>query len=255
MAKYLIALHGIGLSRKYLFYVKDFFQKKGFIVRDMDLLGFGATTVQNRGDISDFHEYTRSLVQVSREIRQQDLQAKIFVWGENLGATIALMYGIEYPQCPSGIVAVNPLLSLELGFSKMDIAKNHMASQIAPNTRIEFPFLLQDLTDDEHIAETIASDEARCTSITARFWGALFRATVFLWTDARRMQVPFLIQYSRGSHFVSERAVEHFLGLASSPLKLKEGIEGPPLLSLSKKREDIYEKALSFFDLCDHQKK
>ncbi len=255
MAKYLIALHGIGLSRKYLVYLKNFFEQKGFVVRDMDLWGFGATTAQNRGDISDFHEYTRAVAYVSREIHQHDPEARIFVWGENLGGTIALMYGIEYPQCPVGVVAVNPLLSLELGFSKMEIAKNHMASQMAPNTRIELPFLLQDLTDDDRVAEVIARDESVCTSLTARFWGALFRATVFLWTDARRMHVPFLIQYSKGSHFVSEKAVEHFLSLASVSLKLKEGIEGPPLLSLSKKREEIYEKALSFFELCEHQKR
>ncbi|QJR22268.1 hypothetical protein BREVNS_1518 [Brevinematales bacterium NS] len=255
MAKYLIALHGIGLHRGYLSYLKDFFAQHGYTVICPDLLGFGQTTQHNRGDIANFHDYTKEVAEISREIRRTDGEARIFLWGESLGGTVALMYALDYPKCAAGVVAVNPILSTQLGVSKIRQVQLDMLASVAPEKRIDLPFLLQDLTDDEKVAGVIASDEMVCSSVTGRFWFALSKACVFLWTDASRMGVPFLFQYSTGSHLVSESALEHFFSAAPVALKQKQAVEGPVFLSLSQKREEYFHKAFSFFELCEAQTK
>ncbi|MFN4216117.1 MAG: alpha/beta fold hydrolase [Brevinematales bacterium] len=255
MAKYLIALHGLGLHSGYLSYLDDFFVKQGYTVICPDLLGFGHTTQHDRGDISNFHDYTREISEISREIRRTDGEAKIFLWGETLGGTVALMYALDYPKCALGVVAVNPILSTQLGISKIRRFQLDVMASIVPEKRIDLPFFLQDLTDDEKVASVIVSDEKVCSSVTGRFWFALSRACVFLWTDASRMMVPFLLQYSRGSHLVSESALEHFFSVAPVALKQKQAVDGPVFLSLSRKREEHFKKASSFFDLCEVQVK
>jgi|GEM_PF-2066142 alpha-beta hydrolase superfamily lysophospholipase len=249
MRKTIIALHGIGLHHSYLYFVKNFFEEHGFAVLTPDLPGFGKTTSHNRGDIDSFHTYTKEIAQLSKEVRTKNPKEEIIIWGENMGGTIALMYGIEYPKCPQCIIAVNPILSTQLGFSQLKQWQLHLASQFSHDKRIEFPFLLQDLTDDEKVSTTIASDELVCQSITTRFWLALSQACLFLYTDAHRLTTPFLIQYSKNSNLILEKPIEHFYTKASATPKLKESMEGPVLLSLSRKREELFKKALSFIEL------
>jgi len=249
MAKYLIALHGLGLHGGYLVYLRDFFVGKGYVVECPDLLGFGHTTTQNRGDIASFHDYTREVAILSEEIRRRDHEARVFLWGENIGGTVALMYALEYPRGVAGVVAVNPVLSVKMGIPRMKRLQWQLAAQFSPNRRIDLPFFIQDLTDDPQVAEVIAQDDRVCSCVTARFFGALSRACAFLWTDAPRMRIPFVIQYSVGSQLVSESALRRFVAVASSSLKEAEPIEGPALLSLSKHREEVYRKAFSFFEL------
>ncbi|MCX7882585.1 MAG: lysophospholipase [Brevinematales bacterium] len=255
MAKYLIALHALGLHAAYLGYLKEFFTEKGYKVQCPDLLGFGRTTKQNRGDIETFHDYTKEVAEISQEIRKHDPKADIFVWGESIGGTVALLYALEYPKCPRGVVAVNPVLSTNMGFSKIRKVQLDVMASLQPDKQIELPFLLQDMTDDEVVAKAIASDEMVCSSVTGRFWFALSKACVLLWTDATRIRVPFLIQYSVGSCFVSESVMEHILSVAPVDLKQKQALEGPFLLSLSRGREEVYQKAFSFFELCDSRRK
>lgn len=153
--KIIILLHGLCYHAGAYQYLVPALIAKGYKVYGLDFKGFGRSPGE-RGNIDHFEEYVDDLESFRRMIKSREGYREIIFLGHSLGANVAIMYPVRYPDIEVRIIVASALFAsplIDKGVkeenSPVDVTLDDFASD---------PARVEQLDDDNLIVKQISKN-------------------------------------------------------------------------------------------------
>ena len=209
-------VHGLGEHcGRYAALAADLVRRR-YTVVSLDLPGHGEAPGP-RGDIPSWEQVRDHIVPAlftaSRGMPGQPLDLPVILIGHSMGGVIALDYALAHPRTLLAVVASAPGLRAQMPpWWKLALA--NVAKATAPS--MGFPHGLDEsgISRDPEVMKARKDDPLMHDRISPRLYFALREAQQRVLRDARRLEVPALLQQGAADRVVDPRGALEFNGAA-----------------------------------------
>lgn len=244
---YLHGFYGRLISiKKYETYYKE----NGYDFHAIPLLGFDIAGKGSKGYIEDFNEYVLEIDSFIEEIKKEKHQHRYILIGENIGATIALLYGIKSNKdYVKGIIAVNPVLDFNFSYSTFEKIKYFFFQIISKDERVRPPFDINIYFKDTLKPEEINNEsQLELKDISLRFLWALERAIVELKVGINEYKIPVYFQISRRTKLLDRANIYKYFESIKNPAKHYQDFDVPYFIPMARDKDLVFEKQIKFIN-------
>jgi alpha-beta hydrolase superfamily lysophospholipase len=205
-------VHGLGEHcGRYAALASDLVKKRYTVVA-LDLPGHGEAPGP-RGDFPSWQQVRDHIVPAlftaSRGMPGQPLDLPVIMLGHSMGGAIALDYALAHPRTLLAVVASAPALRSQMPpWWKLALA--NVAKSTAPS--LGFPHGLDEsgISRDPEVMKARAADPLMHDRISPRLYFALREAQQRVLRDARRLEVPALLQQGAADRVVDPHGALEF---------------------------------------------
>jgi len=205
-------VHGLGEHcARYAALASDLVKKR-YTVVSLDLPGHGEAPGP-RGDIPSWEQVRDQIVPAlftaSRGMPGQPLDLPVILFGHSMGGTIALDYAIAHPRSLLSVVVSAPGLRAKMPpWWKLALA--NVAKATAPS--LGFPHGLDEtgVSRDPEVMKARKDDPLMHDRISPRLYFALREAQQRVLREARRLEVPTLLQQGTADRMVDPKGALEF---------------------------------------------
>ncbi|MCJ7515615.1 MAG: alpha/beta hydrolase [Dehalococcoidia bacterium] len=127
----LLVAHGLAEHSTRYKNLVDYFLPKGYAVYALDHRGHGKSE-GTRSYVDNFNDYLTDLKTFYDMVRKENKDARIFLFGHSLGATIATAYAIEHQKELDGLIVSGASLVASTSVSPVLLAMAGVVSTLAP---------------------------------------------------------------------------------------------------------------------------
>jgi acylglycerol lipase len=175
----LLVAHGLAEHSGRYKNIVDYFVPKSYAVYALDHRGHGKSEGQ-RSYVDNFNDYLIDLKTFFEIVRKDNRNAKIFLFGHSLGATIAVAYAIEHQKELAGLVVSGASLVATTSVSPALLAVAGVVSAIAPKMGVTL-LDASTISRDQAVVDAYVNDPlvfrgkipARTGAELARMWKQL----------------------------------------------------------------------------------
>ena len=156
-----------------------------------------------RTHVEDFSSYVDDMHRVLAQVREKDPDLPIFVFSHSMGAVIALLYVLEFPQTLRGVILSSCAIasgSRSLAWGQKFVSHIY---RLAPLLR--FPSFIQslDLTHEKMVIDAYEKDPLVEKLLTMSWVASLSRAQNDVVARASKIRVPLLAIHSKNDRIAS----------------------------------------------------
>jgi alpha-beta hydrolase superfamily lysophospholipase len=209
-------VHGLGEHcGRYAALASDLVRRRCTVVA-LDLPGHGEAPGP-RGDFPSWDQVRDQIVPAlftaCRGMPGQPLDLPVILLGHSMGGVIALDHALAHPRALLAVVASAPALRSQMPpWWKLALA--NVVKTTAPS--MGFPHGLDEtgISRDPEVMKARAADPLMHDKISPRLYFALREAQQRVLRDARRLQVPALLQQGAADRVVDPKGALEFTGAA-----------------------------------------
>ena len=184
--------------------------EEGIAVGAADLLGHGRSDGR-RGDVERIDDYVKHTEAIAREVfLPESGQARYVLFGHSFGGLAAILLAMTSPPDLQAVVVQSPLL--EAGFP-IPRWKTVAAAWLAgwwPTYSFSMNLDTSALSHDPRVVEAYRADPLVHNVMSARTYGAIFRARDAALEGAARLRVPVLLLSAAEDRIVSLEASQRW---------------------------------------------
>jgi alpha-beta hydrolase superfamily lysophospholipase len=209
-------VHGLGEHcGRYAALAADLVRKR-YTVVSLDLPGHGEAPGP-RGDLASWGQLRDQIVPAmftaSRGLPGQPIDLPVILLGHSMGGVIALDYAIAHPRTLLAVVVSAPAIRTKMPpWWKLALANVAKATTPA----MGFPHGLDEsgISRDPEVMKARAADPLMHDRISPRLYFALNEAQQRVLREARKLQVPALLQQGAADRVVDPKGALEFTGAA-----------------------------------------
>jgi acylglycerol lipase len=190
----------------------EYFVPKGYAVYALDHRGHGKSEGA-RSYVDNFNDYLIDLKTFFNKVRKENKNAKIFLFGHSLGATIATAYAVEHQDELAGLMVSGSSLVPPPGVSPALLAMARILSALVPKMGVTV-LDASTISRDQSVVDAYVNDPLVFRGkVPARTGAELARMWKQLPDQMPKIKLPILIMHGqadqlsdpRGSKLLYER--------------------------------------------------
>lgn len=212
----IIMIHGCGEHGQRYQHVAAGCVQAGWNVLTLDLRGHGRSE-GTATHVRRFAEYVDDLETVIGHFGL--VASRTVLMGHSMGGLVALRFAQTYADRVAALVAVSPLLRLQVAVSRWVLVVGWLMSVVAPRTRFRSRVPPEHTTRSAEVLERRAQDTRIHRSVTAGCFFAMRDGMQRAWTDSGRLQLPMLVLQAGQDRIADPAATEAWLRQIPSPDK------------------------------------
>lgn len=156
----LLLVHGLGGHSARWNFLAEYFLQQNISSYGIDLRGFGETE-ELRGHIDSFKIYYNDIRSLSRIIREENSDKKVFILGESMGGLIAFLMSITDADKFSGCICFVPAFGSAMKFGLSIYVSLFFSLLYNHRKQLTVPFTAQMCTQDVEYQKVMESDTLR----------------------------------------------------------------------------------------------
>lgn len=210
-----LLVHGLGAHSGWFKILGDKLAEKGFYSLAYDQVGFGDRTEQS------FRTRKQWLADLSAAFDQ--LKSRLngkpaFIIGNSMGAVVAIR-GVN-SLWPHGIALFSPGFEGHPDtFTPSYKVKAVTAAFVAPETELDLPYTVADITQNLTARASLSSDHKKRLKVTARMGIELLKLTMDTQSVVRDVPCPLLVATAGVERIVDNRVTERVFERITAPKK------------------------------------
>lgn len=209
----LVIVHGASEHGGRYEHVAGDFVERDWNVVAIDLRGHGKSGGP-RTHVSHFQRYVTDIATVLDHLEIPAAQTALL--GHSMGGLVSIRFAQLLPQRISCLIAMSPLLGLNVVVPKTTVAVGKMLSLVAPRWRFRSRVDPADTTRCPDALERRFNDPLIHRSVTAGWFFQMKRALRAAWRDAHKLTVPLLVMQAGQDRIVDPLVVEPWLRTSGS---------------------------------------
>jgi acylglycerol lipase len=221
----LLVAHGLAEHSGRYKNLVDYFVPKGYAVYALDYRGHGKSEGM-RSYVDRFDDYVTDLKTFFDMVRKEQPNAKIFLVGHSMGATIGVPYAVEHQEELAGLIVSGPTLVASATVSPALIVMAGVVSAILPKMGVTV-LDASTISRDRAVVEAYVNDPLVFRGkIPARTGAELARMWKTLPDQMPRIKLPILIMQGTDDRLAnpeSSQLLYRRAGSKDKTLKLYEG--------------------------------
>jgi acylglycerol lipase len=208
----LLVAHGLAEHSGRYKNLVEYFVPKGYAVYALDHRGHGKSEGQ-RSYVDNFKDYLTDLKTFFDKVRNENKDARIFLFGHSLGATIAVAYAVEHQDELAGLMVSGSSLVPPPGVSPALLAIAGILSALAPKMGVTL-LDASTISRDQSVVDAYVNDPLVFRGkVPARTGAELAKMWKQLPDRVGKIKLPILIMHGgadqlsdpRGSKLLYER--------------------------------------------------
>eukprot|EP00210_Caulerpa_lentillifera_P005192 g4962.t1 len=214
-----VFLHSELLDSRHFRLLAEDLSSLGCVCYGLDLTGFGKSGYdKSQSHIEHFGDYIDDLQTLIAHIRSENESVRLVLYGEDLGATIALAYGMDYPDTITAIAAS----SVKLEGRKVNEGMFSFLSKVfhafpAPPEQLEYE--IEELYDDGEVIVAAKENFEKLQSASYRKVSEISVLCDYVKNNAAKLTMPLMLLHGRDDRRNRLELVEVFKDQASSTTK------------------------------------
>jgi acylglycerol lipase len=221
----LLVVHGLAEHSGRYMNLVNYFVPKGYAVYALDHRGHGKSEGM-RSYVDRFSDYITDLKTFFDKVRKEHRDAKIFLFGHSLGATIATAYSIEHQKELAGLILSGPSLVATTSVSPALLAIAGVISAILPKMGVTV-LDASTISRDKAVVDAYVNDPLVFRGkIPARTGAELARMWKTLPEEMSKIKLPVLIMQGTEDQLAnpaSSKLLYERVGSKDKTLKLYGG--------------------------------
>ncbi len=221
----LLVVHGLAEHSGRYKNLVEYFVPKGYAVYALDHRGHGKSEGM-RSYVDRFDDYLTDLKTFFDIVRREQPNAKIFLVGHSLGATIGVPYAIDHQEEMAGLIASAPTLVASATVSPALIAIAGVISAILPKMGVAV-LDASTISRDQAVVDAYVNDPLVFRGkVPARTGAELARMWKTLPGQMPKIKLPLLVMQGtedRLANLESSQLLYRSAGSKDKTLKLYEG--------------------------------
>ncbi len=211
----ILLVHGLGAHSGWFEPLGSRLANLGYYVLSYDLAGFGRRRHQ---DFRSRRQWVDDLTTAYGYLRQMMPSRPLFVIGNSMGAVITIRAANRL--WPQGIGIFSPGLAGNPNtYTTPYIMKALATYFVSPNTELELPYTVDDVTQNLEARKWLKRDTDRRFSITARMGIELLKLTMDAQSLIRDIHCPLLLATAGVDRIVDNSVTERFITRVNAPDK------------------------------------
>jgi lysophospholipase len=209
----LVIVHGASEHGGRYEHVAAEFVERGWNVVAADLRGHGKSGGR-RTHVAHFHRYVTDLTSILDALELPPEQTALL--GHSMGGLVSIRFAQHCSSRVACLVAMSPLLGLNVEISKATLMVGKMLSVVAPQWRFRTRVNPEDTTRSQEFLQQRLNDPLIHQSVTAGWFYQMKRALQSAWRDAHKLTLPLLVMQAGQDRIVDPDVVEPWLLTAGS---------------------------------------
>jgi acylglycerol lipase len=221
----LLVAHGLAEHSGRYKNLVDYFVPKGYAVYAFDYRGHGKSEGM-RSYVDRFDDYLTDLKTFFDRVREKQPDAKIFLVGHSLGATIGVAYALEHQQEMAGLIVSGPSLVATSTVSTALIAIAGVISALAPKMGVTI-IDASTISRDQAVVDAYGNDSLVFRGkIPARTGAELAKMWKTLPEQMSEIKLPLLIMQGTADRLANSESSKLLYEQSSSKDKTLELYDG-----------------------------
>ena len=216
-----VLIHGVGEHTGRYAHVGEALSGAGFALLGYDLRGHGRSQGR-RGHTPSYDHLLDDISLTFQVARSRYPQARIFLYGHSLGATLALLYAIQRSPGVEGVVATGPVFRTAFAPPPLKIAAGRLLDRLVPTFTMYNEVNPAHLSHDPAVVRAYVEDPLVHNRISARMGIGLIDLGSRLLARYGELKVPVLLMCGRDDRLTSTAASREFASMAGPICTLKE---------------------------------
>jgi len=228
-------IHGLGEhSRRYDNFAK-YFCKVGYGVYAIDLRGHGKSDGK-RGHVNNFKKLIDDSEEMFINIRKENLNVPMVMFGHSLGGCIALNYLCENQSKEIDLAIISsPWLKTVLEPPKFIIYIQKILVRLFPSLTLNNRLDPYDLSKDTDLVEKYINDPLVHNRISLKLFSEVNKAIDKIENESKKINIPILLVHGKADNIISFEGTKNVSKkINNSKLILYEGLYHEPHNDLEK---------------------
>ena len=230
-------IHGLGEhSSRYDSFAK-YFCKRGYGVYSIDLIGHG-NSEGKRGHINNFKKLINDSEEMFINIRKENLNIPMVMFGHSLGGCIALNYLCENQSKEINLAIISsPWLKTVLEPPKFILYIQKILVGLFPSLTLNNRLNPYDLSKDTDIVKKYIEDPLVHNRISLKMFSEVNKAITQIENDSKKINIPILFVHGKKDKIISFKGTENISNkINKSKFILYESIFHEPHNDLEKNK-------------------
>ena len=228
-------IHGLGEHSNRYDDFAEYFCKKGFGVYSIDLRGHGKSEGK-RGHINNFKKLIDDSEEMFINIRKENLNVPMVMFGHSLGGCIALNYLCENQSKEIDLAIISsPWLKTVLEPPKFIIYIQKILVGLFPSLTLNNRLDPYDLSKDTDIVKKYIEEPLVHNKISLKMFSEVNKAIDKIENESEKINIPVLLVHGKKDNIISFKGTEKVSKkINNSKLTLYEGLYHEPHNDLEK---------------------
>jgi len=209
-----LIVHGIGDHSGRFEHVADFLNAAGYSVLVPDLRGHGRSDGK-RGYVRDF-DVLLDDVDISLQKSREICAGPAFLYGQSMGALLAIYYVLKRTPAIAGLIATSPALRIAMPAPPWKVAVGKVLRTVLPNLSLDSGLDSNELSDDPQVAARISSDRFRHRRVTPGAYFGMLETAEWCLQHANRLGCPALLMHGQLDRITDHTASMQFAEAADN---------------------------------------
>ncbi len=221
-----VIVHGYGEHIGRYMHVANEFEAHGYAVYGLDHRGHG-NSEGLRVHVDRFEQFVQDLKRYIEQIKEEQPNRPIFLYGHSMGSAIALAYALQYPQDIAGLIISGSALTADEEVPALVVKLSKLLSRLIPKVHLQ-PLDANLISRDADVVAAYNSDPLVVRKpFRIRLGAELLRTVQDIRQRLHELKMPILIVHGSadqltpvsGAHVLYEQA-----GTDDKTLKVYEGL-------------------------------
>ena len=228
-------IHGLGEHSNRYDDFAEYFCKKGFGVYSIDLRGHGKSEGK-RGHINNFKKLIDDSEEMFINIRKENLNVPMVMFGHSLGGCIALNYLCENQSKEIDLAIISsPWLRTVLEPPKFILYVQKILVGLFPSLTLNNRLDPYDLSKDTDIVKKYIEEPLVHNKISLKMFSEVNKAIDKIENESEKINIPVLLVHGKKDNIISYKGTEKVSKkINNSKLTLYEGLYHEPHNDLEK---------------------
>lgn len=205
-------VHGLGEHSGRYEHVAAAFNKAGYALLAIDLLGHGRSEGQ-RGHAASYETLLADVTYLLEKGRERYRGKPVILYGHSMGGNLVLNYALRHNnQNLAGVIATSPWLRLAFAPPSAQLMLAKAMSRIWPSLSQPNGLDTTHLSHDENVARAYEADPLVHGKISVGLFMAMYAAGEWAIENARKFPLPLLLMHGEEDQITSATASQEFGG-------------------------------------------
>ena len=220
-----VLIHGLGEHTGRYAHVGEALSGAGFALLGYDLRGHGRSQGK-RGHTPSYDHLLDDTSWAFQVARSRYPQARLFLYGHSLGATLALLYAFQRSPGVEGVVATGPVFRTAFAPPPLKIAAGRLLDRLMPAFTMYNEVNPAHLSRDPAVVRAYVEDPLVHNRISARMGIGMIDLGSRMLARNGELRVPTLLMCGSEDRLTSTAAAREFADMAGPvcTLKIWEGL-------------------------------
>ena len=204
----IILVHGIGEYCERYNHVAEFLNGSGYALYGFDHIGHGKS--DGKRGCMKYDDAFSIINSFKGELKEQDPEIPIIIYGHSMGGGVVLAYGTQYPENVAGIIATSPAIGLANPMKPTVVKMLRILKKISPNITVSNGLPADGISHDKDVVNRYLSDPLVHDKVSVTLGLDLMDWGDFIAAYDQEYPVPLFVAQGTEDKLVDPVAAEKF---------------------------------------------